>query len=191
MNESSWKSLILTFEKGEENREKIVLLSRQIIKHSKLSIYASHRKEMGDAKKHIIVMKGLIKNLHALLKQASPDAINSARVAEQEFVEAACLLRVISGKEVPTHTELKVDPEPYMLGLADVVGELGRVSVHSIIANDYATALRMREIVTDIYGKFMNLNLRNSDLRRKVDAIKWELKKMEDTIVQLKVNGRI
>lgn len=191
MKESSWKALVREFGKAEENREKVVLLSRELIQQSKRVIYATHRSEFKAAEKDLAAMRPHLTKLKALQKAASPDAINSMRVAEQEFVEAACLLEVLQGRDVPSHAALKVSTESYLLGLCDLVGELGRAGVHRIIGNDYHSAVRLQKIVHDLYGRFMHLNLRNGELRKKVDGVKWELKKMEDVILQLKVSGRI
>ena len=191
MDEKLWKSLVFDFEKGEENREKIVQLSRKIIQLSKRAIYAAHRHELNGSLKIINEMKPEIAQLQKLQKQASMDAINSVKVAEQEYVEAVGLYHVIKGDSIPSHISLKISAESYLLGLCDLVGEIGRLGVHKIIGNDYESAVILQKFVHDLYGKFMHLNLRNSELRKKVDGVKWELKKMEDVILQLKIAGRI
>ena len=191
MKEQDWKRLLEDFEKSESQREKIVQISREVIQHSKKSIYASQRHDFEEAKVWIDKIKPLIKQILLLKKQASADAQGSIRVALQEYVEAVTLYNVVQGKEIPSHHKLGVDSESYILGLCDLVGELGRVGVHRIINNDYKTAIRMQKIVHDLYGKFMHLNLRNNELRKKVDGVKWELKKIEDVILQLKIAGRI
>ena len=37
----------------------------------------------------------------------------------------------------------------------------------------------------------MQFDFRNSELRRKFDGIKWELKKLEDLSIELKLKGKI
>ncbi len=191
MNDSTWKKVLADFEKAEEGREKIVLLSRTILQHSKKAIYAAHRHDLAEAKKYIDVMKPLLKQIKLGQKKASADAIHSARIAEQEFVEAVCMYHVLQGKHVPSHKALGVDAESYLLGLCDLVGELGRAGVHKIINNDYQTAVKLQQFVHELYGKLMHLNARNGELRKKIDGVKWELKKMEDVLLQLKITGKI
>ncbi|TAL54501.1 MAG: hypothetical protein EPN86_03925 [Nanoarchaeota archaeon] len=191
MKESLWKKLLSDFEKAEAQREKIVQISRETIQLSKRAIYAAHRLELKESRECISKMKPLVKQMIFLLRTASSDAKSSVKVALQEYVEAVCLCSVLEGRDLPSHVSLGVDAESYLLGLSDLVGELGRVGVHRIIKNDYKSALKMQAIVHDLYGKFMHLNLRNTELRKKVDGVKWELKKMEDVILQLKISGRI
>ncbi|MEK6968024.1 MAG: hypothetical protein AABX51_05325 [Nanoarchaeota archaeon] len=191
MRDSSWKLLLRDFEKSEAQREKIVQLSREVIQCSKKSIYAAHRHDLQESKTWIDNSRTLIKKILLLKKKASADSQGSVRVALQEYVEAICLYNVIQGKDIPSHKALGVDSESYLLGLCDLVGELGRFGVHRIINNDYQTTVRMQKIVHNLYGKFMHLNLRNNELRKKVDGVKWELKKIEDVILQLKIAGRL
>jgi len=51
--------------------------------------------------------------------------------------------------------------------------------------------LEIKNLVDEIYGQFLNFNLRNSELRRKSDQIKWNLKKLEDVVFELKIKGRL
>ena len=63
------------------------------------------------------------------------------------------------------------------MGLCDLTGELGRKAVNEVIKKNFKQAEQIRELVDEIYGEFLKLNLRNSELRKKSDQIKWNLKK--------------
>ena len=84
---------------------------------------------------------------------------------------------------------MKVDVEHYLLGLCDLTGELVRKAVNDIIRKKYGNALKIKELVEEIYGEFLKLDLRNNELRVKSDSIKYNLKKLEDIVYDLKIKG--
>ena len=77
------------------------------------------------------------------------------------------------------------------MGLCDLSGELVRKAVNDVIKKNFKEAMIIKNLVEEIYGEFLELNLRNSELRRKSDQIKWSLKKLEDIVFELKVKGRL
>ncbi|MGA8604302.1 MAG: hypothetical protein WB788_04460 [Thermoplasmata archaeon] len=60
--------------------------------------------------------------------------------ALQEGVEAVLLAAVIAGTALPGPSDLGVDPEPYLLGLGDVVGEVRRQVLDRLAHDDLAGA---------------------------------------------------
>ena len=60
--------------------------------------------------------------------------------ALQEAVEAVLLGAVVAGEALPGPSELGVDPEPYLLGLGDVVGEVRRRVLDHLGRDDLAAA---------------------------------------------------
>ncbi len=83
--------------------------------------------------------------------------------------------------------ECDVDTENYLLGLCDLTGELGRKAVNSVIKDNHELTHKIKDMVTEIYGEFLKLNLRNSELRKKSDSIKWNLSKIEEIIYNLQL----
>ena len=41
-----------------------------------------------------------------------------------------------------------------------------------------------------IYGELLKFDFRDNEIRRKVDAVKYELRKLEDLVLDLKFKGR-
>ena len=78
-----------------------------------------------------------------------------------------------------------------MSGLADLTGELGRKAVHDAIKKDFNSVLKIRLLVEEIYGEFLKFDLRNGELRKKSDAIKWNLNKLEDLVLSLNLTSRV
>jgi len=60
--------------------------------------------------------------------------------ALQEGVEAVLLGAVVAGNPLPGPGDLGVDPEPYLLGLGDVVGEVRRLTLDRLAHDDLAGA---------------------------------------------------
>jgi len=60
--------------------------------------------------------------------------------ALQEGVEAVLLGAVVGGTPLPGPSDLGVDPEPYLLGLGDVVGEVRRRVLDRLAHDDLAGA---------------------------------------------------
>ncbi len=56
--------------------------------------------------------------------------------AFQEAVEAVLLGTIVAGTPMPGPAELGVDPEPYLLGLGDVVGEVRRLTLDRLSHDD-------------------------------------------------------
>ncbi|GAG22250.1 unnamed protein product, partial [marine sediment metagenome] len=55
----------------------------------------------------------------------------------------------------------------------------------------FKEALKIKAFVDEIYGEFLKFDLRNSELRRKSDSIKWNLKKLEDVIFDITLKGKL
>ena len=111
----------------------------------------------------------------------------SYKVAIQEYVEALLYYEfVTSGKLV----ELDVDAEHFVLGLADLPGELTRRAVFLAGKGKTDEVMKIRDAMDLIYGEFLKFDFRENEIRRKVDAVKYELRKMEDLVLDLKLKGR-
>ena len=60
--------------------------------------------------------------------------------AFQEAVEAVLLGAIVAREPLPGPNDLGVDPEPYLLGLGDVVGEVRRLTLDRLAHDDLAGA---------------------------------------------------
>ena len=164
----------------EEKREQVIKFSREIIQCSKQIIYALHR---DDIQKASLVMKTITLKLTKLPKEHYDAGIQN--VAIQEYVEASCFYEFLKNKRIPTRSDLKVDTENYLMGLCDLTGELMRKAVKEVINKNVNNASKIKDLVEEIYGEFLKFDLRNSELRKKADAIKWNLQKLEDLMYDI------
>ena len=168
-------------------RESLIQKSREVINISKKIIYALHRGDIKSAFKYVQDIEKKKKDLDGNERLDT----NMDQVAMQEYVEALCYYHFIKYKKIPSRASLKVDTESYLLGLCDLTGELGRKAVNEVIKKNFKQAVEIKDLVEEIYGEFLEFNLRNNELRKKSDQIKWNLKKLEDIVYELKIKGRI
>ncbi|MFH1510326.1 MAG: hypothetical protein ABIF10_01440 [Candidatus Woesearchaeota archaeon] len=164
----------------EKKREEVITTSRKIISASKTAIYAVQRDDLKEAEKSLKQMKTLIRSL----PREAYDA-NIQKVAKQEYVEAACFFSLAKSGKIPTAKELHVDDEDFLAGLCDLTGEVVRKSVLDSIKQKYETVRRMHSFVDELYGLIMQLDLRNGELRKKSDSIKWNLKKLDELMYDI------
>ena len=83
--------------------------------------------------------------------------------------------------------ELGFDAESYIGGLCDLSGELVRRAINSAISGKNSEALAIKQFISDLYGELMQFDFRNGEIRRKFDGIKYDLRKLEDMALQLKL----
>lgn len=85
------------------------------------------------------VRRGLAELEGWLEREGRGDA-SLAADALQESVEALVLGAIVSDEPIPGPAELGVEPEPYLLGLGDVVGEVRRLVLDRLARDDLAGA---------------------------------------------------
>lgn len=172
----------------EHARESVIKGSRDILRHSKQAIYSVHRNELKEARN---ILKKLEKQIKELNSTISPklNLTGAFSTAVQEYVEARCYYEFVSNKSIPSASMLDVQLNDYLLGLCDLTGELGRRAVASVIRKDLKEVYSIRDAVDEIYNMFLQFDLRNGELRKKSDAIKWNLKKIEDIVYDIKTKG--
>lgn len=161
-----------------KKREEIIKNSRDIISISKQIIYGIHRNEINKVNPLIKKIKAKVKSIP---KERFDTDIN--RIALQEYVEAIAYHHFVKTKKLISKAALKVDAESYLLGLADLSGELVRRAGSEIIRRNYKEAEKIKRFVNLLYGEFLRLELRGSELRKKADALRWNLKKLEETML--------
>lgn len=184
LNKKAFEQIKKELDGFESNREETIQNSREVIKLSKLIIYAAHRNDFDSASKLIKDIKAKIK----LLDKTKNYDTGISSTAFQEYVEAITFFEFLKNNKIPSHSELDVNVEEYLGGLADLTGELGRKAVHDAIKKDFDSCLKIKDIVEEIHGEFLKFDLRNGELRKKSDSIKWNLNKLEDLVLSMKLN---
>ena len=187
LNKSEFSRIREEMHQIDLKREEVIQNSREIITLSKQIIYTAQRNDLKEAEDAIKKIKDKVKKLKKVNINTDTN-INS--VAFQEYVEAIAFYEFVKNKRIPTKSGLGVSAEDYLSGLCDLTGELVRKAIYDVIHKNFAEAERIKELVHDIYGEFLKLHMRNGDLRKKSDSIKWNLKKLEEVMYDISMKGR-
>ncbi len=191
INKKDFETLRKTFDTQDAIREMIIKGQRDVIKQSKSVIYSVHRGKIAEATKEASAMQVNLKKLVALTKKHPAMYYSGTiKVAEQEVVEAIALLAIAKDKAVPTCASLGVNEENYLLGICDLFGELSRRATNTAIKEQYKETMHIIKIAGGLYEELMRFDFRNSELRRKFDATKYELKKLEALALELHLGGK-
>ena len=79
--------------------------------------------------------------------------------------------------------------EEYLHALISLVNELSRLAVNSVTIGDYHRPLEISQFIKDLFAAFQILNLKNDSLRRRYDSLKYDVKKVEEVVYDLRLRG--
>ncbi|KAH8295252.1 hypothetical protein KR018_009117 [Drosophila ironensis] len=93
-------------------------------------------------------------------------------------------------EEVPVKFQFFVDPTEYILGLADLTGELMRRCINSLGSGDTDTCLETCNTLQHFYTGYISLNCQRArDLWRKITTMRQSVLKAENVCYNVKVRG--
>ncbi|XP_064646843.1 translin-like [Lineus longissimus] len=84
-----------------------------------------------------------------------------------------------------------IDLDDFLMGLLLVASELSRMCINAVTAGDYTRPLRIGQFVGELDSGFRLLNLKNDALRKRFDALKYDLKKIEEVIYDITIRGLV
>jgi len=185
----NFKKLCQEIQDYDRARELLIKKSRDVLKLSKQVIYAVHRDELNSVAKIITEMEKEKKALEQIA-QHDPEmkSEGSYKLALQEYAEALLYYQFMKTGELK---ELNVGVDSFLLGLSDLTGELVRKAVFLAGKGETIKVVEIKEEVDKIYGELLKFDFRENEIRRKVDAVKYNLLKLEDLVLQLKLKGRL
>ncbi|KAL4943029.1 hypothetical protein BDV06DRAFT_221638 [Aspergillus oleicola] len=112
--------------------------------------------------------------------------------ASQSFLTIEEVGRVL---EVPVNLKeedaFHLTLEEYLLALISVIEELARLAVNSVTLGDYGRPTVIGNFIKELFNGFQLLNLKNDTLRKRSDAIKYSVKKVEDVVYDLSLRNLI
>ncbi len=167
-------------------RELAMKSSRAIRRISKNVIKDIHRDEstdssLKDVQEEINKLKSII--------EGHPELHHSGflRNGYQEYAEAHVLLSISEGKEPKDPDELDITPSSYVLGLADVVGELRRMILDALTQGDIERAKELHKKMEDVKDMIMDFDYPNAivPIRNKQDTARTLVEKTRGDIANL------
>jgi len=172
----------------DSERENLIKKSRDVLKLSKQIIYSVHRDDIAEAEKLVKQIESEKKKLDEIARHSKKMSCEgSYKVAIQEYAEAVLYLNFIkTGKLI----ELNTDTEHFILGLTDLPGELVRKAVFLAGKGEVEKVIKIKDKVDMVYGELLKFDFRDNEVRRKLDSVKYDLRKLEDLVLDLKLKGR-
>ncbi len=168
-------------EKSHEDMRKATSLSKQ-------SILLVHQKRFEEAEKSVTDAKKILADLYDLADMC-PDIVYGGMfsAALQEYSEACIFLRLVQNGVFVAPNDINVPPVDYALGLADVVGELRRLSLDALREGDVKKGEKCLKLMDEIFIELMGLDeayMLVPGLRRKTDVARRIIETTRGDITQ-------
>ena len=157
----------------DKDREEILRISRKIIRNCSIAIKSIHRKEFDIYKEKIDEIKLKLKDLTNLVNKNPGIFFKYLKTPEQEYAEAVCFYSIVNHLSLPSSNELNINSLHYLLGLADVIGELRRYALDNIRNSRIDDLNNILEDMDEIYTNLFSLDYPpgiTQDLRHKIDV---------------------
>lgn len=168
-----------------QDREDLIRISRKMIRNCSIAIKSIHRKEYNEYHEKI---KNIKSNHEELLKLIQKNPMNFARylrTPEQEYMEAICLFALVNNQPFPNPADYGVDQVNYLLGLADVIGELRRYVLDKIRRDELGDLEKILDMMDTIFTHLFSLDYPKSlthELRHKIDVARNIIEKTRGDI---------
>ena len=175
-------------------REEALRYSRDIIISCRKAIQYIHQNLMKNAERNIQQASNKLKQLYALTEKF-PEIFYAGYVenAAQEVVEAQCLFNIMEEKDLPDPDSLQTTHSAYLLGLCDVVGELRRKALDTILQNESSKSYRYLKLMEEIYDAIMTFDYPSSlvPIKRKQDIVRSIIEKTRGELAVASCERRI
>ena len=174
-----FKELYKAYESYDNSRERVISLSREVVRLSKKIISSVHKSDFSKANAYK-------KQIEEKLKLMRKEEKGMTTIALQEYVEAILFLEYAKSVKIIPFDKFECTPEEYIMGLCDVVGELQRRAVMKIAAGDKEYIKKTYATISEIYDGLLDFSFRG-EVRKKFDFIKYMMIKQEDIMMELKL----
>ncbi|HLY76658.1 MAG TPA: haloacid dehalogenase [Thermoplasmata archaeon] len=153
ISEKTLVEIELHLKRRETRRDELTERARQLRRQSQFVMHQLHQgRRLDEAIQD--VRTGARQLTETLREEAGLDA-GPVLAALQECVEAVLLDATFGGGELPGPGEIGVEPEPYLLGLGDLVGELRRRVLQELSAGDLPGAERLLALMEELTHALM------------------------------------
>ncbi|XP_058833140.1 translin [Topomyia yanbarensis] len=108
---------------------------------------------------------------------------------EKGFLVSRDTAAEILGMKTKQTDGFHLDIEDYLVGVLQMASELSRYATNSVTLGDYDRPLTISKFVADLNSGFRLLNLKNDGLRKRFDALKYDVKKIEEIVYDISIRG--
>ncbi|ADY00462.1 MAG: haloacid dehalogenase [Vulcanisaeta sp.] len=174
----------------EEVKDEVIETGVKVNRLSKSVIYSLIRDDIETARKYIREMQDLVNKLRELIAKY-PMYYNNAVISLQEYVEAMTMWFFMTENRIPSPSELGIDAEPYINGIADFTGELSRKATEEMIKNNLDFALKAKRVMEELYLDLLSLEPRDYEMRKKVDYVSSNINWLNEKIFYKTLNIKV
>ena len=195
-----------------DKHERLVKCSRDVTIASKRIIFllqrfpGADRPELilKDADVKFLEVKELLKKIASELKGEDPFLFARAySPGLQEYIEALSFIHYLKHKTLISFEQVKasfefsneegkdldLNPFDYILGVADLTGELMRLCINSAANGDKSTPFEVCSFLREIHDAFISLGKVSKDVASKLRVLKTSMHKVESACYTLRVRG--
>lgn len=168
-------------------REKLIKMSRDIIRYSKKLIHNIQQEEY-DASRRLLEKMMILKKDFMRIASKNSRLYHSNLVydALTEYVESYTVYSIVLEERIPSFRDLEVEPIPYLLGLLEAMGELRRLALEYVRRGNLNRADKLLDFMDHVYMELSILNYPDSILpgfRRKCDLVRRMIDDTKNIIV--------
>jgi translin len=156
-----------------------------MIRNCSVAIKSIHRKEYNVYQEKIDEVQLNHAKLLEIVEKNPHMFSRHLKTPEQEYIEAICLHAIINKLSLPDPADCNVSDVNYLLGLADVIGELRRFILDKIRVGETDDLDQILDNMEDIYSHLFSLDYPKGitqDLRRKTDVARGIIEKTRGDI---------
>ena len=195
-----------------DKHERLVKCSRDVTIASKRIIFllqraggAENREPiLKEAEEKFLEVKELLKTIASELEGEDPYLFSRAySPGLQEYIEALSFSHFLRNKTLISFEKVKaafefskeggkdleLNPFDYILGIADLTGELMRLCINSAANGDKDTPFEVCRFLRDIHDAFLSFGNVSRDVSSKLRVLKTSMNKVEVACYTLQVRG--
>ncbi|KAL8426244.1 hypothetical protein Efla_004205 [Eimeria flavescens] len=194
VDDADFQNVIDLYATEDARREDLIKKSRDLVKSSKQAIFALHRKDMKSAQSCLQTCEKIMKEDLFPITDEYPTLRHTGMLVSslEEYAEARIFMHFLETKKLLPFDSLgKLRVEEFLGGLMDCTGELNRLAVIRATEADEQTVNACARFVGVVHEKMLLMDLRNSPLRRKYDALKYTQKRLEALVYELALAKRM
>ncbi|WFD37521.1 Translin-1 [Malassezia japonica] len=122
---------------------------------------------------------------HAVFGACLAYYLGTGRLLSKE--EASTVL----GMDRVPHDRMLLATDEYLHGLISMVNELPRLAMNAVTSGDFEAPVRIAAFVKQLHAAFQVLNLKNDILRKRFDGLKYDVKRVEEIIYDIRLRGLV
>ena len=185
-----------------EKREDFYRKTRDIlIKVRKIMVFM-HQKRVDEAMREITNLRELIKGLNVVFKEEprlrySNLWIDTAKEVAEAILFYEIMVQLIEGKgeiKISSPYDLGVPEESWILGLAEVTGELRRQAMLALKDGNIHLAFKIKDFIGKIYENLSMMPYPSSiipNIKGKVDYVRSILVGLEEKIIEISIQSEL